>query len=184
MFHVVAAGLLGAAVAAFPIREAAAHPQTTVGITLGGAATDLRDRPHAAFHLGGRADLLFLRSRGRDMALGPYLALATTAFDTIEAGGGLEWLLPVRDDLPLIVSLGALERRAPALGWGPAAEAGISFGSRSYNFHSWYSLGFGLFVLGGYGIGDSPEADVIVGVQTDVMLLVYPLLLAFEAVAH
>src|SRR3954449_2656425 len=75
---------------------AEARPQITAGATTGAAFTDLRaeNAPRLAYHLGGRLEFLFLREAPNDMAIGPYLDVATAAFDTFEAGGGASWLVP------------------------------------------------------------------------------------------
>ena len=85
---------------------------------------------------------------GRDMAVGPYLDFATHAFDTVETGGGIEWLIPVvEDSLPFVLSAGAFARRAPSLPWEPGIATTLFFGSRSYNFHSIYGLAAGLLMM-------------------------------------
>jgi hypothetical protein len=180
------AGLAAASFLAivFGAGTASADPQASAGLTIGGAVTNLRDSSSGAFTLGGRADVLFLRERGRDMAVGPYVEALTIGFDTFEAGGGAEWLVPIRDELPLVLSTGLFERRAPGVGWQPGAAAGLFFGSRSYNFHSWYGLAAGVFVQGRYGLGDSRQADVVIGLQLDLALVVAPFLFLYEAVTH
>lgn len=161
--------------------RASADPQATAGLTLGGGASDLRTHASAAFQLGARADVLFLRQRDSDMGFGPYVDFVTTAFDTIEPGGGVEWLTPVASDFALILSAGAVGRHTAAFGWAPGVETTAFLGSRSYNFHSWYGLGAGLFVQGRYGFGDGEQADVIAGAQIDLALLAFPFVFAYEA---
>lgn len=180
---VAALGALAFA-ASLDAAPAFAAPQVSVGATVGGAVTNLRDHASGAFTLGARGDILFLRERGTDMAVGPYVEALTVGFDTLETGGGFEWLLPVRDDLPFVLSAGAFERHAPNQGWQPGVATGLFFGSRSYNFHSWYGLGTGVFVQGRYGLGDSRQADVLIGVQLDAALLAFPFLFAYQAIAH
>ena len=177
-----AVAILGCA--AFFAAHARAEPQASAGLTLGGAATDLRTAPSSAFHLGARGDVLFLRERGRDMALGPYVEVLSESFRTLEAGGGVEWLVPVRDELPLVISAGGFARRAPGFPWEPGVASAIFFGSRSYNFHSIYGLAAGVFVQGRYGLGDARQADVVIGVQMDLVLLAYPVIFVYEALAH
>lgn len=161
--------------------RAEAAPQANVGLTIGGGTGALGNGGGGFFHLGGRADVLFLRERGKDMALGPYLDIATSSFNTLELGGGLEWLIPVRDDLPIVVSAGGFERRVPVFGWEPGVVSTLFFGSRSYNFHSWYNLGLGLFVQGRRGLGDAKQTEIIFGAQVDLALLAYPFIFAYEA---
>ncbi|MEO6420575.1 MAG: hypothetical protein ABIP39_14270 [Polyangiaceae bacterium] len=151
---------------------------------MGGAATDLRTNPEGAFHLGGRAELLFLRERESDMAVGTYVDLVTERLDTLELGAGSAWLIPIVPSFPLVASAGVFERRAPVFGWEPGLAANLFFGPRSYNFHSTYAMANGLFVQGRYGLGDGKQADVIFGVQIDLQILALPFLLAYEGLAH
>ncbi len=173
------------AVVAGALAPALAHatPQITSGLTTGIATTDLRTNgPRLAYHLGGRFDALFLRDAPHDMGVGPYVDVATEAFDTFESGGGVSWLIPV-DATAFVVSGGGFARKS-AFGWEPGAAATLFWGSRSYNYHSTYTLGVGLFVQGRYGFGDGKQADAIAGVQIDLEYLALPFLFAYEAVAH
>jgi hypothetical protein len=163
---------------------ASAAPQASVGLLTGGAVRDLRDGASGAFALGARGSVLFLRERGSDMAIGPYVEALSLAFSTFETGGGAEWLLPVRDDLPFVLSAGLFERHAPNVGWQPGVATGLFFGSRSYNFHSTYGLAAGVFVQGRYGVGDSRQADIVIGVQLDFELLAVPFIFLYEAATH
>lgn len=160
---------------------ATATPQLGAEATTGVALTDLRaNGPRVAYHLGARFDALFLRGGPRGMGLGPYVDVATAAFDTLETGAGLEWLVPL-EATAFIFSSGAFTRRS-SLGWEPGAAGTIFWGSRSFNYHSIYALGVGLFAQSRYGLGDGHQADVIGGVQLDLEYLALPFVLAFEAV--
>jgi hypothetical protein len=161
-----------------------AHPQITSGVTTGAALTDLRaeNAPRLAYHLGARLDVLFLRNGPRDMAIGPYVDVATAAFDTFEGGGGVAWLVPT-GATAFLFSAGGFARTS-RFGWEPGASATIFWGSRSYNFHSAYAVGAGLFAQGRYGLGDGKQADAIFGVQLDLEYLVLPFVFAYEALAH
>ncbi|MBX3222153.1 MAG: hypothetical protein KF795_16670 [Labilithrix sp.] len=179
-FAATAAGLVTLLAA-----RADATPQASAGMTTGAALTDMRaeNGPRLAYHLGGRFDVLLLRDRAGTMALGPYLDVATAAFDTFETGGGLEWLVPTGDSA-LILSAGAFARTS-RFGWEPGATGTIFWGSRSFNYHSTYSLGLGLFLQGRYGLaGDGRQADAIAGVQIDLQYLALPFLFAYEAIAR
>lgn len=164
--------------------RAFAAPQTSAGVTIGGAVTDVRTKGRGAFHLGARADLLFLRERENDMAIGPYVDVATERLDTLEVGGGAEWLIPLVPSFPLVASAGVFERRAPTFGWEPGLAANVFVGPRSYNFHSTYGMANGLFVQGRYGLGDGKQADLIFGLQVDFAILALPFLLAYQGVVH
>jgi hypothetical protein len=179
------AGLAVVLGALWPAR-ALADPQASVGLTIGGEVEDVvgASRAGGAFHLGGRASVLFLRNRGADMALGPYLDVATASFHNVDLGGGAEWLLPVRDDLPLVLSAGGFWRDGDGRSWSPGMEGTIFFGSRSYNFHSWYGLAAGVFAQSRW-IPSSPSTlDLVFGVQIDGELLALPAVLIYEAIRH
>lgn len=163
---------------------ASAKPQLTTGATTGLALTDMRadNGPRAAYHLGARLELLFLRDSPREMAIGPYVDVATAGFDTFESGGGLSWLVPT-GSTGLVLSAGAFARTS-RFGWEPGASATIFWGSRSYNFHSTYAVGAGVFAQGRYGLGHGEQADAIFGLQIDLQYVALPFLFAYEALAH
>ncbi len=162
--------------------DASAAPQIGAGLTTGATLREFRaeNGPRLAYHLGGRFDVLFLRERAGTMALGPYVDVATAAFDTFETGGGLEWLFPA-GETAFILSGGGFARTS-RFGWEPGVAATLFWGSRSYNYHSSYSLGLGLFAQGRYGFTDGRQADAILGVQVDLEYLGLPFLLAYEAI--
>ncbi len=163
---------------------AAARPQLSGGLTTGAALTDLRESvgPRLAYHLGLRADLLFGRGRSSDMAIGPYVDLATAAFDSIEPGGGVAWLVPA-GSTAFVLSAGGFARGERDRGWSPGAAGTLFWGSRSYNFHGTYGLTVGLFAQGRYGLDPAiPQADAIVGVRVDLAYLALPVILAVEAI--
>ncbi len=173
--------LAGLIVAALLLpRAASATPQLGAELTTGVALTDLRaEGPRTAFHLGGRFDALFLREGPRDMALGPYVDVATAAFDTFESGGGVEWLIPI-DATAFILSAGAFARTS-RFGWEPGAAGTIFWGSRSFNYHSAYAVGAGLFTQGRYGLGDGHQGDVIFGAQIDLEYFALPVVFLVNA---
>jgi hypothetical protein len=172
-------------VLSFGSAVAKADPQISAAATTGLAFTDLRSAsaPHYAFHLGGRFDALFLRQGPRDMALGPYVDVATAAFDTFEAGGGLSWLVPAGETV--FVFSGGGFARTSRFGWEPGIVGTIFWGARSFNYHSIYGTGVGLFAQGRYGLdGDGKQADVIGGAQIDLAYFALPFIFAYEAIAH
>jgi hypothetical protein len=173
------AGLIATIVAA---PRVSATPQWSVAATTGVAAAKLGSNdPHAAFDLGARGDVLLLRSRDADMAIGPYIDMSTTAFATLDFGGGAEWLIPWSTTLPLILSAGPYARHATGIDWSPGIEATIFVGSRSYNFNAPYSMSAGFFVQGRHDFGIEPRNDIVLGVQVDLALLALPFVYAFEA---
>lgn len=162
--------------------EATAHPQISVSTTQGLALTDFRadNGPRLAYHLGGKFEALFLRDKPRDMAFGFYADVATEAFDTFEVGGGLSWLVPTQATA-FVFSAGGLARTS-SFGWEPGLSTTIFWGSKSFNFHSVYCVGAGLFAQGRYGLGDGHQADAIAGVQIDLAYLALPAIFIYEAI--
>jgi hypothetical protein len=158
-----------------------ANPQMSVGLTLGGGAANLRTRPLGVFHMGLRADVLLLRAHDKDMGIGPYVEALTVAFETFEVGGGVSWLIPVTEHVPLVLSAGAHARGYEG-GWEPGVEASLWMGSRSVNFESVYGLAIGVFVEGRYGLGQGQQADILGGVQLDLELFALPFVLLYNAV--
>jgi len=162
---------------------ATARPQINSGLTTGAAFTDLRGSgTHLAFHLGGRLDVLFLREGPYDMGIGPYVDVASEAFDTFETGAGVSWLVPA-GGTAFVFSGGGFGRLA-GFGYEPGVAGNIFWGSRSFNYHSAYNLTAGLFAQGRYGFGDGHQADVIAGVQLDLEYFALPFLLAYEAITR
>jgi len=167
----VLAGCLGS-------RTAVATPQASLGFTAGGAVETQADGgPHGAATFGAVTDVLFGRDRGADMAVGPYLDVATLGFHGADLGAGAEWLIPVRDELPLVLSGGAFVREGQGRSWAPGADGAVFFGSRSFNFHSWYGMATGLFVETRFIPAAPSSYDFVFGVRIDAEILALPALL-------
>jgi hypothetical protein len=179
--------LLGLSGFAIPSR-ARAEPQVGSALTLGGGAVGLQPSGRAipVFHLGARGDLLFLRDNPRSMAVGPYVEVTSEAFRAFGVGGGAEWLLPAIQSFPFVLSAGGFARTGLGLSsaWEPGIATSLFWGSRGFNYHSWYGLTAGLFVQARYSLGDSHDTDVIGGLQVDLSVFAYPWVLAFEAIRH
>ena len=115
------------------------------------------------------------------MGIGPYLELASEAFESFEAGGGLDWLIPASESFPFILSAGMEARHTAWTGWEPGVTSALFFGSRGYNFHSVYGLTGGIFVELRRSLGDSRDTDLIGGVELDLSFLAFPFLLIYGA---
>jgi hypothetical protein len=177
-FHVVTAAAFAGAIATVS-REGHADPQASAGVTFGAALNDVVG-PRSivpAVHLGGRADVLFFRSNPRQMGLGPYVDLATGGFESIDTGGGASWLLPLAADWPVVLSGGAFVRNGAGRNWAPGVEGTLFAGSRSYNFHSWYGMAFGVFAQSRWVPSSPATVDLVLGLQLDAELLILPALL-------
>jgi hypothetical protein len=173
-FTTLGATTLSSACVVLGSPDAAGEPQASIGTTLGGVLEDVTHGSRGAAHWGGRADVLFLRSRGSDMAIGPYVDAATASFHDFDAGGGIGWLLPVRDDLPFVLSAGAFARTGEGRAWAPGLEGTLFWGSRSYNYHSWYGLAAGLFAQVRFVPSAPEQTDLVFGLQVDGELLIMP----------
>jgi hypothetical protein len=165
--------------------EARADPQASLGVTLGGAVRDAvgPTASSGAFYLGGRGDVLLLATGPGQMAVGPYVELSTVGFHDVNSGGGAEWLLPVTADLPIVLSAGGFVRAGGAQPAAPGIEGSVFFGSRSYNFHSFYGLTAGVFAQTLW-VPAWSSLDAIVGARIDAEILALPFLLVYEAIAH
>jgi len=124
---------------------------------------------------------MFLRERDRAMGVGPYVDIGTTRFDTFDLGAGVEWLLPVTEHVPLVLSAGPFVRK-DATGWRAGPAGTLFAGSRSLNFHSLYGLTAGVFVQARVIVDAAPRPEVLAGVQLDALLLALPFVLAVNAV--
>jgi hypothetical protein len=180
---------LAALVAASGPAPARADPQASVGLTGGAAFQDVLGpgQTGVSMHLGGRADLLLLRDHNGQMAVGPYVDGATAGFHDVDLGGGIEWLLPLTPDVPLVLSAGGLARDGDGRSWAPGLEGTVFVGSRSFNFHSWYGLTAGVFAQTRWvpAAASAPSTtDFVVGLQVDLELVVLPALFVWDALAH
>jgi hypothetical protein len=180
-----ALSLLAASLLSLLARTAVAEPQASAGVTVGAAFPGVvGPRSPVGLHLGGRADVLLLRASERDMAVGPYVDVATTEFHDVDFGGGAEWLVPLTEDVPLVLAAGVFARNGGGRSWSPGAEGTLFVGSRSYNFHSWYGLAVGFFAQGRW-VPESPATfDAVAGVQIDAEILAMPFLFLYTAITH
>jgi len=159
-------------------RAASADPQASVGVTTGLALEDLAGPRSVlpAFHLGLRGDLLLLRTSPRTMGIGPYVHVATEAFESGDFGGGLSWLIPATEDLPIVLSAGGFVRTGQGRTWAPGLQGDVFAGSRSYNFHSAYGMTIGFFAQT-LAIPEPPATvDLVLGMRIDGEIIALPIL--------
>lgn len=159
--------------------SAPSRPQINSAIVTGLCALGHPDSlwSDSAWCNGLRADVLFGRARNDDFALGPYAHVTSSGFWDARYGAGLSWLIPLSGDFPLIVSagLGGHELEAVALeGW-------LFFGSRTYNFHSSYSLSAGLLLGVQRDLGAEERSQLVMAAQIDGLILFLPFLLVSQA---
>ncbi len=165
------------------VEIAPSHPQFSLGLTLGATISDLRapdlhDKLHGGFAMGLRGDVVLLRNKEQTFGVGPYFDVTTQRFQTLEAGGGVSFLVPVIASVPIVLSGGALARSSEN-GVEPALSGRLFFGPRGYNFHSNYAMANGIFVDVRYGIAGSRQADVLIGARIDFEVLTLPFLYLF-----
>jgi hypothetical protein len=175
---------LGAAVllcAFSTIGVAHARPQANAAWTTGVCGTGTKDElwQRTTWCNGLRADVLFGRERGRELALGPYAQISSAGFWDARYGAGLSLLAPLDDDFPLVFSLGAGGHELEAM----QLESWLFWGARTYNFHSSYSISAGLLLGASRDLSSSGASTLFVGAQIDGLILALPLLLAYEAIA-
>jgi len=161
-----------------------AEPQANIAATFGvagvGSSGDVWSQTR--LHLGGRGDVLFGRSRNLDWGFGPY-GEVQTAFNDLSTGGGLSVLAPVHSYLPIVLSGGAYARRNPGDEWKPGLTGQVFWGSRSYNYGSWYVMAGGLTLQARVGLGSDKERAFIVAAHLDGEVLMLPFLFLYEAVS-
>jgi len=122
-------------------------------------------------------DLLFLRSDAKGIGVGPYLELTTAGFWDVRWGGGGSALLPVHEDFPLVLQLGAYGHELSAVALGGS----VFWGIRGYNFTSAYNLAAGVFVSFQRDLDARGANLVSAGFELDGVLLAMPFLLAWRA---
>ncbi len=158
--------------------SAEARPQGNVAWATGacGVGAEAKFWQETRWCNGLRADLLFGRERGSDFALGPYAQIMTAGFWDARFAAGASVLLPISDDFPLVLSLGA---GGHELSHGQL-ESWLFWGPRAYNFHASYSLAGGLLLGASRDLDERAENALFVGVQIDGVALALPFLLAYE----
>ncbi len=63
-------------------------------------------------------------------------------------------------------------------------EGTVFFGSRSYNFHSFYGLTAGIFAQTRWVPASPATLDLVFGAQIDAEILALPAIWIFEAIRH
>ena len=66
----------------------------------------------------------------------------------------------------------------------PGAEGTVFWGSRSYNFHSWYGFALGIFAQARWVPSPPAAGDFILGVQIDGEFIAMPSILIFSALRN
>ena len=171
---------------AFGLVAAPAHakPQVSTAAVAGLSAVGDRDDLWGPRHftLGARGDVLFGRDRDLAFGGGPYVEVLTaSAFHDLQVGGGAELLVPVHAYLPIVLGAGPYAAHSGGA-WSPGVAGSLFWGSRGFNYHSYYGLSGGLLLQARVGLGDTRDVTWIAAAQVDLTLLALPWLIAFEGV--
>jgi hypothetical protein len=169
----------------FVAQHASAEPQANAAITLGGAAVGERGEfwDDGEFHMGLRGDVLFGRDAVHDFGAGPFVEIATFAFDELQFGGGASLLLPVHESFPFILSAGAFGRIGDDdFGLEPGVSGSLFWGTRSYNFHANYVLAAGILVGYRQSLGESNETALMIAAQVDLAVIGLPFIMLADAI--
>lgn len=159
--------------------SAAADPQWHLAMSPGGCYVDKPADEGWAWCGSASGHVLFLRSRDRDLGLGPYARVLGVLGDSASASAGLSALLPVSPTFPFILSAGAVANtRGGEV--SPGADLWLFWGPSSYNFHSSYSMASGLLLGAQRTWGAAPGTIIALGAQLDLALAVIPFIALFE----
>jgi hypothetical protein len=165
-------------------RATPAAPQASASLTAGvsGNGDDGRLFRSAGAAFGLRGDVLLLRESPQSVGLGPYVeALTTAQFGDGQLGAGVTALFPVHPLFPIALSMGGYERR-DASGWAPGAAGALFVGSRSFNYHGFYSMSAGLLLEARRGLTAAHDTSFVLALDIDLELIGLPFLVLFEAV--
>ncbi len=160
--------------------NAHADPQWNASALAGvcGRGADGSHWDDTCFYTGIHGDVLLGRNRNSDFGVGPYLQFTTAAFDDIRLGGGGSLLLPVSAYFPIVLSAGGLARHDEK--WTPGVQGSVFFGSRSYNFHSSYSLAGGIVLGYEQELRDQKSNAIVIVAQIDALFVALPFIAGYQ----
>ena len=179
-----AIALAAAAAAAFvlPGPARAWDAEWTANLELGGGVDvdDGGEARNGRFVLGLHSDVMLFRGFSRDVGFGFTLDVESRGFDDLLATGGVGVLLPIHESFPFVLSGGA---GVDALTGDGVWFARLWWGARNHNQSSPFSSTFGVFAEYDRAITGDEAPSVLVGVSIDAWTLLWPFLLAYEALA-
>lgn len=176
----VVACLLALAATAIEGR-AAAGPQWHLALSPGGCYVDAPANDGWSWCGSASGHILFLRSRDRDLGLGPYARVLGVVGDGTSTSAGASALLPVSPTFPFVLSAGALvSSRGDEL--SPGVDLWLFWGPTSYNFHSSYSMASGVLIGAQKTWGSTPATTIALMGQLDFALAAIPFIALFELV--
>ena len=151
--------------------------QSNIAGTVGVTGRDLFGE--VRLHLGLRGDVLFGRSSPWDFGAGPY-AEVVSALDDLSLGGGVSALVPIDENFPVVLSFGGYGRYWSGA-WGPGLTGQLFWGTRSFNYHSWYGMALGISLQGRVGVGELEERAIVVALHIEGIGLAMPLVYLINA---
>lgn len=167
---------VAALISAWP-GSAAAAPQWNAGLETGvcGGDSDLGlEKPGWCNALHG--DVLFLRDRGRQVALGPSLRLGSARFDDFRLDAGLSVLFPVFESFPLVLEAGPHLRNLDQ----PGFFASAFFGLRTFNDYGHYEMAAGLSVIAERSFVTGTPSAFWITARIDGSWIALPFMLAYN----
>lgn len=151
---------------------------TQIGVVGTGSDPTLWNKTY--LNLGLRFESLFFRESPRHWGIGPYAETRTPGFRGGEYGSGLITLIPIHSTFPLWAGAGGFARRQNEE-WSPGVNAFIAWGSRSYNYHSPYSMAYGLMLDGRRHWGSAPGFDIVLTASIDLQAFALPFIFLINA---
>lgn len=151
---------------------AAAEPQVSARLALGGGARFVDDDTDGLFDMALRSEVLFGAPGEGHLRAGPALDLRTATFRTIEAAGGGSLLIPTWPGYPIVLTVGAgwaARRDAPD---SPFFLGTLAWGYRSYNYHGPYGFGLMAYVTARRDLTDPHGWEIVGGIEIDLEFLV------------
>lgn len=161
------------------VTGAAADPQWHLAISPGGCYVRAPDDQGWAWCGSASGHVLFLRSRDRDLGVGPYARVLGVLGESSSVSAGLSALLPASPTFPFILSAGGVASTRGD-GISPGAALWLFWGPTSYNFHSSYSMASGVLIGAQRTWGSAPATTIALGAQLDLALAAIPFIALFE----
>lgn len=151
---------------------AAAEPQVSGRLALGGGARFVEGDTDGLFDMALRSEVLFGGAGDEHVRVGPAVDIRTATFRTLEAAAGAALLLPTWRGYPIVLTAGA--------GWAgrrdqndsPIFVGTFAWGYRSYNYHGVYGLGLMGYVTARADLAAPHGWEILGGIEIDLEFLI------------